>query len=198
MPAEILTRAFDPFFTTKGVGKGTGLGLSMIHGLASQSGGVLRLRSRPGEGTTVELWLPASQVAATAAVAPAPAEPSLNTQPLTVMAVDDDELVLLNTVAMLEELGHTVLQADSGPAALDLMHRQGGVDLLITDQAMPRMTGARLAEAVRAQWPDLPIILASGYADLPLGVASELHRLGKPFSQDELADAINAVAQRPV
>jgi CheY-like chemotaxis protein len=97
-------------------------------------------------------------------------------------------------VAMLEELGHTVLQADSAAAALDLMRGQGGVDLLVTDQAMPKMTGAKLAEAVRAQWPNLPVILASGYADLPQGVATELHRLAKPFSQDELAEAINEVA----
>jgi PAS domain S-box-containing protein len=194
MDEETLARATEPFFTTKGVGKGTGLGLSMIHGLASQSGGALRLKSRLGKGTTVELWLPASQVAAPTAAVAAPIQPSLNTRPLVVMAVDDDDLVLLNTVAMLEELGHTVLQADSAAAALDLMRGQGGVDLLVTDQAMPKMTGAKLAEAVRAQWPNLPVILASGYADLPQGVATELHRLAKPFSQDELAEAINEVA----
>jgi CheY-like chemotaxis protein len=112
------------------------------------------------------------------------------------MAVDDDELVLLNTVAMLEDLGHTVLQADGGAAALDLMRRRGGVDLLVTDQAMPKMTGAVLADAVRSQWPGLPIILASGYADLPPGVAIEFHRLAKPFSQDDLAEAINEVVER--
>jgi PAS domain S-box-containing protein len=196
MDEETLARATEPFFTTKGVGKGTGLGLSMIHGLASQSGGALILKSRLGAGTTVELWLPASHVAASPATVCAPLQPSLNTRPLVVMAVDDDDLVLLNTVAMLEELGHTVLQADCAAAALDLMCRRGGVDLLVTDQAMPRMNGAKLAEAARAQWPDLPIILASGYADLPRGVAPELHRLAKPFSQDELAEAINAVADR--
>ncbi|HEY5008284.1 MAG TPA: PAS domain S-box protein [Caulobacteraceae bacterium] len=194
MDADTLARAAEPFFTTKGVGKGTGLGLSMIHGLASQSGGALILKSHLGDGTTVELWLPASKVAASAATVSAPPQPSLNTRPLVVMAVDDDDLVLLNTVAMLEELGHTVLQADSAAAALNLIRGQGGVDLLVTDQAMPRMTGAKLAEAVKAQWPDLPIILASGYADLPHGVATELHRLAKPFSQDELAAAINEVA----
>ncbi len=194
MDADTLARATEPFFTTKGVGKGTGLGLSMIHGLASQSGGALVLKSRLGEGTTVELWLPVSLVAATAAPVSAPLPPSLNTRPLVVMAVDDDDLVLLNTVAMLEELGHSVLQADSAAAALVLMRGAGGVDLLVTDQAMPKMTGAKLAEVVRAQWPDLPIILASGYADLPRGVATELRRLAKPFSQDQLAEAINEVA----
>lgn len=196
MDEETLARATEPFFTTKGVGKGTGLGLSMIHGLASQSGGALRLTSKPGEGTTVELWLPVSQTAPAAAAAPTPLQPSLNTRPLVVMAVDDDELVLLNTVAMLEDLGHTVLQADGGAAALDLMRRRGGVDLLVTDQAMPKMTGAVLADAVRSQWPGLPIILASGYADLPPGVATEFHRLAKPFSQDDLAEAINEVVER--
>ena len=185
MDEATLAHATEPFFTTKGVGKGTGLGLSMIHGLALQSGGALQLSSKPGKGTTVELWLPVAPGAATAATLAAPLQPSANTCPLVVMAVDDDDLVLLNTVAMLEDLGHTVLQADSAAAALKLLRRENGVELLITDQAMPRMTGAQLAEVVQCEWPDLPIILASGYADLPTGIASDLRRLAKPFRQED-------------
>jgi PAS domain S-box-containing protein len=196
MDEETLERAAEPFFT-KGVGKGTGLGLSMIHGLALQSGGALRLKSRPGEGTTVELWFPVAKVAAE----PAP-EPSLlptlpRSRRLTVLAVDDDDLVLLNTVAMLEELGHTVLQADTGAKALDLLRQENAVDLIVTDQAMPKMTGAQLIEAVRAERPELPILLASGYADLPPGLAPDLRRLAKPFGLGDLARAIDELELAP-
>jgi CheY-like chemotaxis protein len=194
MDEATLARAAEPFFTTKGVGKGTGLGLSMIHGLALQSGGALRLSSTPGKGTTVELWLPVAARAAAPVLEPAERVLSRNARQLAVLVVDDDDLVLLNTVAMLEDLGHTVLQADSGAAALKLLRGENGVELLITDQAMPRMTGAQLAEVVQCEWPGLPIILASGYADLPPGIASDLRRLAKPFRQEDLADAINEVA----
>jgi PAS domain S-box-containing protein len=194
MDEATLARAAEPFFTTKGVGKGTGLGLSMIHGLALQSGGALRLSSTPGKGTTVELWLPVAARAAAPVLEPAERVLSRNARQLAVLVVDDDDLVLLNTVAMLEDLGHTVLQADSGAAALKLLRGENGVELLITDQAMPRMTGAQLAEVVQCEWPGLPIILASGYADLPPGIASDLRRLAKPFRQEDLAEAINEVA----
>ncbi len=188
-------RALEPFFTTKGVGKGTGLGLSMVHGLIDQSGGKLVLKSKENEGTTIELWLP---VAATGSghlpeeqtdISELPKRES----PLVVLAVDDDALVLLNTTAMLEDLGHTVFEATSGRDALDIVRREGSVDLVITDQAMPHMTGSDLAAAIRAERPNLPIILATGYAELPPGTDSGLPKLSKPFRQHQLADAIEKV-----
>jgi CheY-like chemotaxis protein len=91
---------------------------------------------------------------------------------------------------MLEDLGHTVLEATSGKEALDIIRREGGVDLVITDQAMPHMTGSDLAAAIRAERPDLPIILATGYAELPPGTDKGLPKLSKPFRQQQLADAI--------
>jgi PAS domain S-box-containing protein len=194
MDEATLAHAAEPFFTTKGIGKGTGLGLSMIHGLALQSGGALQLSSKPGKGTTVELWLPVAPRAAAPVLEPVERVLSRNARQLVVLVVDDDDLVLLNTVAMLEDLGHTVLQADSAVAALKLLRGENRVELLITDQAMPRMTGAQLAEVVQSEWPDLPIVLASGYADLPPGIASDLRRLAKPFRQEDLADAINEAA----
>jgi len=168
------------------------LGLSMVHGMIEQSGGKLVLKSRKGEGTTVELWLP---VAATGSGYVSGEEKDVREferreGPLVILAVDDDALVLLNTVAMLEDLGHTVLEATSGKEALDIIRREGGVDLVITDQAMPHMTGADLAAAVRAERPDLPIILATGYAELPPGTDKGLPKLSKPFRQQQLADAI--------
>jgi CheY-like chemotaxis protein len=192
MDAETLARAMEPFFTTKGIGKGTGLGLSMVHGLAMQSGGRLSLESAPGQGTTAALWLPiAVTVADETAEPPAPQAPP-EVRPLTVLAVDDDELVLMNTVALLEDLGHTVLEARSGDEALAIFHSEPTIDLVITDQAMPRMTGIQLAEAVLAERVHMPIILATGYGELPPGANPTLRKLPKPFSQAELARAVAA------
>ncbi|MBY2933420.1 PAS domain-containing sensor histidine kinase [Rhizobium leguminosarum] len=195
MDAKTLEQAITPFFTTKGVGKGTGLGLSMVQGLASQSGGRLMMKSSLGEGTTAELWFPvalAEQVTEAAAERPQQVENA--PRRLRIVAVDDDGLVLMNTTLMLEDLGHTVFEAMAGPEALDILREQQ-VDLVICDHAMPRMTGAQLAEAIRKDWPDMPIILATGYAEIPEGAGiANLPRLGKPFSQAQLAEAISRVA----
>ncbi|RWX30820.1 hybrid sensor histidine kinase/response regulator [Rhizobium leguminosarum] len=195
MDAKTLEQAITPFFTTKGVGKGTGLGLSMVQGLASQSGGRLMMKSSLGEGTTAELWFPvalAEQVTEAAAERPQQVENA--PRRLRIVAVDDDGLVLMNTTLMLEDLGHTVFEAMAGPEALDILREQQ-VDLVICDHAMPRMTGAQLAEAIRKDWPDMPIILATGYAEIPEGAGiANLPRLGKPFSQAQLVEAISRVA----
>ncbi|MGO8088505.1 PAS domain S-box protein [Rhizobium leguminosarum] len=195
MDAKTLEQAITPFFTTKGVGKGTGLGLSMVQGLASQSGGRLMMKSSLGEGTTAELWFPvASGEQATEAAADRPQQEENATRRLRIVAVDDDGLVLMNTTLMLEDLGHTVFEAMAGPEALDIL-RQQQVDLVICDHAMPRMTGAQLAQAIRSEWPDMPIILATGYAEIPEGAGIvDLPRLGKPFSQAQLAEAISRIA----
>jgi len=151
MDERTLRRATEPFFTTKGVGKGTGLGLSMVHGLADQSGGTLILKSKPGVGTTAELWLPAADPASIEALpAAAPMPEPVNDQfigPLSVLVVDDDPLVLSNTGAMLEDLGHSVTTAASADAALGEL-RTRRFDLLLTDHAMPRMTGAQLIREI--------------------------------------------------
>ncbi|HMH65301.1 MAG TPA: ATP-binding protein, partial [Rhizomicrobium sp.] len=192
MDAQTLKRATEPFFTTKGVGKGTGLGLSMVHGMAEQMGGRLMLRSKPGEGTTAEIWLPAVDNAAARKSAPAEtSSPDMATRTLKVLAVDDDHLVLFNTTAMLEELGHQVVEARSGAEALELL-RHGTFDLVITDQVMPRMSGVQLIEAMARDWPALPVILATGYAEIPGGVDLKGPRLTKPFTEKELAQAVKA------
>ena len=179
MNAATLSRAAEPFFTTKGVGKGTGLGLSMVHGMADQLGGSLVLSSRLGEGTTAELCFPVADPVLGGA--PTVAHASMpEGKRLTVLVVDDDPLVLLNTTAMLEELGHTPVPAHSGAKALELL-KITDVDLLITDHAMPKMTGAELAQAVASERPGLPIIIATGYAELPKGEGAELRKLQKPF-----------------
>ncbi|WP_275547856.1 hybrid sensor histidine kinase/response regulator [Pseudomonas sp. Marseille-Q0931] len=188
MDSSTLQRAKEPFFTTKGAGKGTGLGLSMVHGLAEQSGGRLHLKSKRGHGTTAELWLPAVD-------APVANDPEVDAPPLrgvelknhSVLVVDDDPLVLLSTTAMLEDLGASVSQANSAEEAVAKLETMV-VDLVITDQVMPGMTGAQLAEQLSSSHPRLPVVLASGFADRAAEeLAFKLPRLHKPFDQETLA-----------
>ena len=193
MDEATLKQATEPFFTTKGVGKGTGLGLSMVHGLAAQSGGAMRLMSRIGQGTTVELWFPvAGEQAHARAVVPQEARYVASRQ-CHVLVVDDDPLISASTAAMLEDAGHVVIEASSGVRALDVMRMGARIDIVVTDQAMPGMTGIDLAKQIRRTWPMLPIILASGYVDLPASEDVGLPRLAKPYSQAELLELMTRV-----
>ena len=197
MDEETLKRATEPFFTTKGIGKGTGLGLSMVHGVAEQSGGWFTLRSRKGEGTTAELWLPIAEgQAQTVGRSEQVSEAAVDQRSLVVVAVDDDELVLTNTLAMLDDLGHTGIGASSGKQALDILRQHGSVDLVITDYAMPKMTGLQLADAMTKEWPELPIVIATGFAEMGPQDESSLPKLSKPFTEAELAGVLaSAVPQ---
>jgi PAS domain S-box-containing protein len=192
MDEATLARASEPFFTTKGIGKGTGLGLSMVDGLVGQSGGKLIARSSPGRGTTIELWFPV----ATEGLKPSrhevgaasPIEGGMRR--LSILLVDDDNLVLTNVKEMLEDLGHNVIAVPSGLRALEVFDSTAAIDLVVTDQAMPVMTGIQLIEQIRARRPTMPVILATGYAELPPGAAVSVGRLGKPFTQRALAEAV--------
>ena len=191
MDAETVARAAEPFFTTKGVGKGTGLGLAMVQGLAAQSGGKFMLSSQVGVGTSAVLWLPVASDAAEA-MPPASIPVALDAGAATawkVLAVDDDPLVLAGTCSMLEDLGHVVISASSAQQALALLQTESGIDLVISDQVMPRMTGVQLFEVLRRDHPQLRLVLASGFADLPAD-AAVVRRLAKPFGQQQLAEAI--------
>jgi len=192
MDEATLKRATEPFFTTKGVGKGTGLGLSMVHGLAAQSGGAMQITSRPGAGTVVRLWLPVDRSALVQVTAKAEPQPQ-HERGRRVLVVDDDPLISASTAAMLEDLGHIVVEASSAARALDVLRLGPRIDLVITDQAMPGMTGLELARQVRQTWPGTPVILASGYADLPESVEVPVPRLAKPYQQAELATCIATV-----
>lgn len=198
MDEETVRRAVEPFFTTKGVGKGTGLGLSMVQGLCAQSGGTLEIRSSPGRGTTMTLWLRATAPAAVP-VDPVKAEPPKvppAARTLNILVVDDDPLVLMGTSAMLDDLGHTAIEASSGEAALAILRNTPRIDLVISDQAMPHMTGVQLAERIAAEWPALPVVIATGYAQLPPGTSIDLPRLSKPFAQKDLEDLLRSMAGR--
>jgi signal transduction histidine kinase/ActR/RegA family two-component response regulator len=193
MDEMTLAKSTEPFFTTKGPGKGTGLGLSMVHGLAAQSGGLLRIQSKLNEGTTLELWLPMAQTPAVAAVA-APVkmlEPSIGAY--KVLIVDDDHLVMTGISAMIEDLGHTPIEAHSGAEALAKLAADIEVDVVITDHAMPAMTGLQLAKSIQETYTGIPIILATGYAELPADVNSlGVIRLAKPCNQYDIALAIQS------
>lgn len=192
MDSATLARAAEPFFTTKGAGIGTGLGLSMVQGLMQQCGGALRLTSTQGVGTTAELLLPVTHDLPVERPRRIAAQPARSLGSMTVLVVDDDLLVLDNTVAMLEELGHKVLSASSAVAALEIVQSNAGIDLLLTDQMMPGMTGSQLIAQVRDSFPELPVILATGYAELEKGGEIAGTRLAKPFDMNALATAVNA------
>jgi PAS domain S-box-containing protein len=198
MDEDTLARSTEPFFTTKEVGKGTGLGLSMVRGLAEQSGGQLVLNSRKGEGTTAELWLPVATTTPVAANGKA-SEQALppSRRSLAVLVVDDDNLVLTNFALMLEDLGHKVFEASSAQEALAILRRGTTTDLVITDQAMPQMTGVELIGKIKVEWPHLPVILATGYGELSRETDPFLPRLAKPFLQDDLAKAVSAAMTKP-
>ena len=189
MPPEILKRAVEPFFSSKPLGKGTGLGLSMVHGLAVQLGGALQLTSTVGKGTAATLILP---VATSAPEVDSPAQRSQKmNRPAVILFVDDDPLIAMSTTEMLEDLGHHVIGVSSGLHALKIIGSEQPIDLMMTDHVMPGMTGIELAKASRELRPTLPILLATGYAELPEGAQLDLPRLAKPYHQDQLRDRLD-------
>ena len=194
MDDETARLAIEPFFTTKGIGKGTGLGLSMVQGMVAQSGGAMRIDSEKGVGTSIKLWLPIATgdgISPIDAAGAQPAEPP-KAKRLKILAVDDDPLVLMNTCALLEDLGHGVIEANSALEALDLFRQHDLIDLVITDQAMPKMTGLELVQHLRTERPELPVVIATGYAELPEGSTLDVPRLPKPFTQLMLQEVVAA------
>ena len=194
MDPDTLVRASDPFFTTKGLGKGTGLGLSMVQGLAAQSGGKLILKSALGRGTTVELYLPVAEQLVPEIKQEQEAMLSSAATLHNILVVDDDRLVLANTGAVLEDLGHEVSLAISGEEALAQLEKGLEVDLVVTDQLMPGMTGLQLLAAIHRKWPGLPCLLVSGFAEMTKEEAGQCPILPKPFTQSQLAGAIGRIA----
>jgi PAS domain S-box-containing protein len=190
MSETTLARAQEPFFTTKGIGKGTGLGLSMVQGFAAQSGGAMRIRSQPGEGTTVTMWLPQAKRGANTASVEAQVAPAKKARSLRVLLVDDDILVSMGAADMLLDLGHSVTEAQSGAHALKLLETDSPFDIVVTDYAMPGMNGFELAQRIKEKNPKLPIVLATGYAELPADRSIEFGHLSKPYTSKDLASAL--------
>jgi len=190
---EIMEKVLEPFFTTKPVGKGTGLGLSMVYGFAQQSGGTLQLESTPGAGTRATIWLPEATADEQRAEPASRAEDQPQLPPLTILLVDDHPEVRVTTAAVLRELGHQVVEAASGADALALFDGEGGrIDLLLSDYAMPHLSGTDIVAAVRELRPDLPALLITGYADADdIGERpSDVAVLSKPFTVPDLVAAL--------
>ena len=197
IPPELIEQVTEPFFTTKDVGKGTGLGLSMVYGFARQSGGALEIRSEVDRGTIVEIWLPRARAAR-----PSPEErqperrASPETRPLRILLVDDHDAVRETTAGMLSDMGHAVEAAASGAALLEKLEAApSGYDLIVTDYAMPLMSGSDMLDQARKIRADLPGIIISGYADgrSMAGQPKEVVILTKPFTSEQMKAAIGAV-----
>jgi len=194
---EMIEQVMEPFFTTKEVGKGTGLGLSMVYGFARQSGGAIRIRSDVGEGTRVEIWLPRAPEAEQGQL-PETAPETSHAEPkgwasLKVLLVDDHQGVRMTTAALLEDLGHSVTEADDGPEMLNLLKQDpDAFDIIISDYAMPRLSGAEVVHQARQVRPGMPAILMTGYADAG-SIARrpvDVHVLAKPFTPEQMSVAI--------
>jgi len=191
IPADLMAKVFDPFFTTKPIGKGTGLGLSQVYGIAQQSGGTVRLASLEGRGTTVEIWLPATEATTAAPADIFSAEADAEAPHQRILVVDDDEAVRRFMVESLQSLGYSVDEAADGEAGLRVLVGSRP-DLIIVDYAMPGMTGVDLVLRARAVAPGVPIILATGYADMEAvdRVMPTESVLRKPFRLAELGVAV--------
>nr|WP_314546137.1 ATP-binding protein [uncultured Massilia sp.] len=197
MPPDVAAKVFEPFFTTKPVGKGTGLGLSQVYGMAQQSGGAARIVSLPGQGTTVEIWLrcAAADAADAGASADLPPQPRATAR---ILLVEDDDVVRNSVAESLQALGHQVIQAADGAQALVALEREHPA-LMITDYLMPGMTGAELMRNAREVFPHMPMIIATGYADMRAieDILGDDILLRKPFQLADLASSVDrALARR--
>ena len=196
MSDEVLRRAGEPFFTTKKDGKGTGLGLSSVASFAGQSGGFIRIESDVGKGTSVGLYLPRANAQPASEDAPASEEPTPLGNGELILVVEDDANVREITLKRLEGLGYAVTDARSGPQAIELLRREGPVDLVFSDIVMPGgMTGYDIARWLSANQPAVKVVLATGY-DSGHRVSEQqrddlkLRVLNKPYSRSQLAQAI--------
>jgi PAS domain S-box-containing protein len=196
MAPEIAARVFEPFFTTKGVGKGTGLGLSQVYGYARQSGGFVELDSQPGRGTTVSIFLPRAEPPPAHARDAGVAHAHETADGVTLL-VEDDTDVRDATRSMLEELGYTVIEAESASEALAIIDKDTQVDLVFSDVIMGAgATGIELARSIQSSRPDLPVLLTSGYTAqrlVPNAGNDDLPLLRKPYTLVQLAEALKAL-----
>jgi two-component system NtrC family sensor kinase len=194
MPPDVAARAFEPFFTTKPPGKGSGLGLSQVYGFAQHCGGLASVQSTPGQGTCVILHLPKAQRAASVETERAPERPpASDIGDLTVLLVEDDPEVRETTAALLEDIGCRVMRADQAAQAQEILATSAlKVDLVLSDIVMPEsISGIELAREVRAKYPDLPVVLMTGYSAAAGAAAGDGQpMLFKPFSRAQLEEVV--------
>ena len=199
IPPETLKRVFEPFFTTKEVGKGSGLGLSQVYGFAHQLGGHVEIQSTVGEGTRVTIYLPAALAQANG-IGLAGGQANGLAKPLTVLLVEDDELVRATTKEAMEEAGCRVVDACNGAEALAILRSDQAIDLLFSDVIMPEINGVELARAATRLRPELKILLTSGYADAVVDLDPEGERISvlmKPYRRADLESRIAAIFSSP-
>ncbi len=199
MPPEVLEKVFEPFFTTKPIGQGTGLGLSMIYGFAQQSGGTVSIRSKPGQGTLIRLYLPAAEgKAAIEQVELADSVPEGRGQ--TVLVVEDDEAVRLLVCEVLSDLRYHAIEAGDADVAIPLLSGMRTIDLMVSDVGLPGMNGRQLAEIARQHRPTLPILFVTGYAENAATKAgflgTNMDMISKPFAVEALAAKISEMMPR--
>jgi signal transduction histidine kinase/CheY-like chemotaxis protein len=190
MDEATLAQAFDPFFTTKEAGSGSGLGLSMVQGFALQSGGAVQIRSTPGEGTAVKLWLPQANDRAETAGGDEGAAPDLPPGKASILVCDDDDEVLRFLSEFLTSNGYSVHESNSPEGALRLLESGLGVDLLIVDYAMPGINGVETIERARRLRPGLRALLITGHAGAPAAELTDAHLLRKPFGLAALSQTV--------
>ena len=198
IPQHLLGKIFEPFFTTKEVGKGTGLGLSTVYGIVKQSGGFIFAESQIRKGTSFTIYLPVHR--AQAGEAPAKAKAKEKAAELwgtgTILIVEDEVMVRAVAERALARHGYTVLVAENGEAALEILGREDKVDLMISDVVMPTMDGPTTVRAARKMHPELPILFISGYAEEQLRKSIDIPNaafLAKPFSVQQLAETVRDV-----
>jgi CheY-like chemotaxis protein len=186
IPPDLLSKIFDPFFTTKEVGKGTGLGLSQVYGFAHQSGGMVKADSRIGQGTTITVYLPALPADEVVDEDSSDID-ALHPQRPAVLIVDDSAEVAEVTSSLFEHLGYDTLYRESAEAALKLLAEGAKIDLVFSDIVMPgTIDGVGLASEIRSQYPNLPVVLTTGYSDAARAAPAHLRILRKPFDTDAL------------
>jgi nitrogen-specific signal transduction histidine kinase/CheY-like chemotaxis protein len=202
---DVLPRVFEPFFTTKPTGVGTGLGLSQVYGFVRQSGGIVRLESEPGRGTTVRLYLPGSKRTEAVAAATKPrvgaSDRLVPGAGKTVLVVEDVEIIRAQMVEVLHDMGFAVLEAKDGPYGLRILQSDVPIDLLLTDVGLPGMNGRQLADAGLELRPGLRVLLVTGYASRMLGEAQLAAGIGvmtKPFAIDDLVARVGAMLRDKV
>jgi PAS domain S-box-containing protein len=187
MTADVLERAVEPFFTTKNLGHGTGLGLSMVYGFVKQSGGHVKIESAPNRGTRVRLYLPRTEAVTQPVAATIETEATgISGRDRTILLVEDDAGVRAVTAAMLKELQFTVIEADNGSHALDIVDTQPDIDLLFTDIVMPGMNGFELGRLARERRPQLPVLYATGYSASYTAPEKGADVLAKPYREADL------------
>jgi PAS domain S-box-containing protein len=193
MSSEVLEHAFEPFFTTKPAGRGTGLGLSMIYGFARQSNGYCDIRSTPGQGTSIKLYLPRLVTAPRQDAGRDDAVPHASSNGEVVLVVEDEKVVRHVVVEVLNLLGYAVLEADDADAALAAIESRGNLHMLISDIGLPGMNGRLLADILRERQPELKVLLMTGYAadaSLTTGFPAGMELITKPFTVNALADRL--------